>query len=190
MSETTKRVFDVRYTPSFVLDSCAGKKGKRSARPELFGIRNYKVTTKEGETILGTYLVFGGVPPKSVHEKLTEAGLKPRRRPAESESKGKTYVVGDRDNDCWTIYYNSEPSLTADQIDIVTKLLTYFSRIPATGKSGLLSTWEQVAKEYGSKENWLEVITVAKEEKPKATPAVAAGADDAPDAELLDSLFE
>jgi hypothetical protein len=190
MSEETKRVFDVRYTPQFVEDSCAGKKGKRSARPKLFGINNYKVTTKENETILGTYLVFGGVPPKAMHEGLVKAGFLVRRRPAESESKGKTFVVGERDNDCWTIYYNTEPTLDEDQIKVIGKLFTYFSKIRDTGKSGLLSTWEQVEEQYGSKDAWLGVITVAKEDKKATVPAVPASVEDGPDASLLDALFD
>ena len=191
----TKRVFDTRYTPDYVQQAIAGKKGKRAARPFLFDLRTFKITTKEGETILNSYLLFGGVPPKAIHEKLIDTGFMVRRRPAESNSKdGKTYVVGDRDNDCWTVYYNTESTITEPQTKVIGSLLTYFGQVPTTGKSGLLSSWEQVDSEYG-KEEWLQICTVSDEKKeekkeevkPEATPATTL--EDTVDEETLSTLF-
>jgi hypothetical protein len=190
MSETVKRVFDTRYTPDFVQQAIAGKKGKRAARPFLFDLRTFKITTKEGDTILNSYLLFGGVPPKAIHEKLIDTGFKVRRRPAESNGKnGKTYVVGDYDNDCWTVYYNTESTITEPQAKVIGSLLAYFGQVPSTGKSGLLSSWDQVDTEYGKSE-WLDIITVAEEKeepKVKATPATAV--EETVDEETLSTLF-
>jgi hypothetical protein len=191
MSELVKRTFDTRYTPEYVQQAIAGKKGKRAARPFLFDLRTFKITTKEGETILNSYLLFGGVPPKAIHDKLIETGFKVRRRPAESNGKdGKTYVVGDRDNDCWTVYYNTESTITEPQVKVIVSLLTYFGQVPTTGKSGLLSSWDQVDSEYG-KEEWLQVCTVSDEKKEETKPEVTAATavEDTVDEETLDTLF-
>lgn len=192
MSETAKRVFDVRYTPDYVQSAIAGKKGKRAARPILFDVRNFKLTTKEDETILNTYLLFGGIPPKAIHDKLIDVGFKVRRRPAESNGKdGKVYVVGERDNDCWTIYYNTESTLSEEQIKTIGQLFFYFANVPTTGKSGLLSSWDQVDEEYG-KEEWLALITVDDKSSTSTTKAKVSPAttiEETVDDAVLTELF-
>jgi hypothetical protein len=190
MSET-KRVFDTLYTPDYVQQAIAGKKGKRAARPFLFDLRTFKITTKEGETILNSYLLFGGVPPKAIHDKLIEFGFKVRRRPAESTSKkdGTVYTVGDRDSDCWTIYYNTESTITPDQTKVIANLITYFANVPVTGRSGLLASWEQVDDEYG-KEDWLQICTVSDEKEEVKTESVSPSlAPETIDEATLDELF-
>jgi hypothetical protein len=162
---TKKTDYDVRYIPQFVQSTMAGKnaKTKRAERPLLFDIRTYKLRVKsddgDGKTVLSSYVLIGGVPPKKIHDKMTEVGFKVRRRPSSWKSKdGDVVKVEGRDNECWTVYYNTEETFTAAQLEVLLALLKYVSKVTTTGVSGWLTTWEDVEDEYG--DAWLKTIVV------------------------------
>lgn len=177
-----KATYDVRYTPDAVLDALAGKKGKRSARPILFDVRQFKLNVKDDNgkfaARLMTYLIFGGVPPKAIHKALSEAGFKVRRRPDSWHNKktGEDVPVKGRDNECYTVYYlDSGTAFGEDQRDVIGRCFMYISQaVSKRDHSGLMTTWDQVEQQYAGEDEWLTICTVARENaepKKKATPA-------------------
>ena len=71
---TQTRTFDVNYVNDFVQRQIAGAKGKKgNGRPFIFDVRNFKLDTRDEGTIIQTYLLFGGVPPKAL--RISSSGL-------------------------------------------------------------------------------------------------------------------
>lgn len=191
-TRTANRDYDVRYVPDFVLKQISGAKGDKGGRPELFSLRTYKVRTKDGETVIGSYLVFGGVPPQKLHEKLEGLGFKLRRRPASwTDKQNVVHEVGDNDRDCYAVYYNTEKAVTPEQAEYIGGLLAKTTNFVAEkGQTFLLPTWDAVDADWGNRDNWLQICTVAEEEN---SPTSGGNGDDedAPGVDLtaLDDMF-
>lgn len=184
MAEQKSNGFDVRYTPDAVQDQIAGKKGKRAARPFLFDVRIFKLNTKDDngnfKARLMTYLLFGGVVPKAIHKALTTADFKVRRRPASWHNKktSEDVFVKDRDNECYTVYYlDSDTELGKDQIEVIGRCMAYVNTAVTTkDHSGLMTTWDQVNKQYPDDE-WLKICTVTEKSEQKTQAASATVGD-------------
>ena len=183
--------FDVKYVSDFAQRSIAGAKGpKGNGRPFIFDVRNFKIDTRNDGTIIQTYLLFGGVPPKALHEKLEAAGFKVRRRSASYYSKKnkKTYTVDGSPYELYAIYYNTEPSPTEEQAKLIANLqYKTLNAVRDKGVSFLLPSWEAVDHNWGDRKDWLEVCTVEPEEQSPATNA-SSGAIDLNDVDL-DDMF-
>lgn len=185
---TTKRSYDVRYTPDHVQRQIAGAKGTKGGRPFIFDVRFFKVQTKEGETVVGTYLLFGGVPTPNLHEQLVEAGFKVRRRARTWEDKKNnvTVDIADRENECYAVYYNSEPTLSDEQIKVIAGIMKKgISTLPDRKTTFLLPTWEAVDKVWDSKDDWLALCAVSNDDDSD----VIAVADDTIDLDDITDLF-
>jgi hypothetical protein len=176
-----KRTFDVRYVPDYVQRQIAGAKGqKKSGRPFIFDVRNFKVDTQSDGTVIGTYLLFGGVPPKGLHEKLEAAGFKVRRRQASYTDKdGNVHTVDGNERECYAVYYNTENTPTKAQAQLIGNLLLKTLNLVADkGKSFLLPTWEAIDKSWEDRENWLAICTVEPEEESPAAGTTSTDEDD------------
>jgi len=157
MSQTTEKKFtyDVKYVPEYQQKAIAGAnfKTKKAGRPSLFEIRVYKINTKDSGVVIGTYLLFGGVPKPNLHNALEKVGFKVRRRPASWRGKdGKEVLVSERDAECWAVYYNTETSVTQDQATLISNLLLATGKVVDSGKTFLLPSWEHIEKAWDGKE--------------------------------------
>jgi hypothetical protein len=168
----TKREYTVRYVPEPVKRSIAGAKGPKSyPRPFLFDVQTYMINTQDDGTKVNTYLLFGGVPSENLHNNLTEAGFKVRRRARSWTNKDKKVVnIADRDNECYAVYYTLEP-VTEEQATIIAKLFLATGNVAASGKSFLAPNWKEVEEKWGSKEDWLTVCSVEPKDEETAAPA-------------------
>lgn len=172
--------YDVVFTPDAIQNAIAGQKGKKKARPILFDTRFFKVNMKDESgnyaSRLMVYLLFGGVPPKNIHEALTENGFKVRRRPAAWKKKdGEVVEVKGNNYECYVVYY-LDGELGADQIEVIGRCMSYFNTvIEKKNHSGLLTSWEQIDQQYSDEEDeWLKICTVTENGKAtKATPTSA-----------------
>lgn len=186
---TTPREYKVRYIPEHTLRAVGGAKGAKSyVRPFLFDVRTYMIETQSDGTKVNTYLLFGGVPSRKLHEKLDEVGFKVRRRARTWKNKdGAVTDIADQDNQCFAVYYTLEP-VTKEQAAVIAKLFMASQGVKDTGKSFLRADWASVEKAWGDKEDWLSICAV-NEDSSKPAPTVAddddeeetinlAGADD------------
>jgi len=165
MSDTTQtRNFDVRYVPDFVQRQISGGKGTKNGRPFIFDTRFFKVNTKDGDVIVGTYLLFGGVPSPNLHQQLIDAGFKVRRRARTWEDKKNNKIVdiAERENECYAVYYNTEPNLSDSQIKVIAGIMKKgISTLPDRKQTFLLPTWAAVDKVWGDKDKWLDICSVS-----------------------------
>ena len=186
----TKRTYDVRYTPDHVQRQIAGAKGTRGGRPFIFDTRFYKVRTKEGKTVVGTYLLFGGVPTPNLHQQLIDVGFKVRRRARTWEDKKNnvTVDIADRDNECYAVYYNTEPTITDPQIKVIAGILKKgIATLPDREQTFLLPTWAAVDKVWDDAANWLAICAVTNDDDDDDDqPAVV---DDTIDLDDVKDLF-
>jgi hypothetical protein len=180
MSETkTTSAWDVRYVPDYVQKTISGGKGGKNGRPFLLDVRTFKINTKESGTKIGTYLLFGGVPPKELHEKLESVGFKIRRRPRwyVNRKTEKTVFITDDDKECYAVYYSTSDSPTDEQASLIAALLCKALNVTkASGKTFLLPTWEAVGTSYGSKDTWVSICSVKPEEGKEASAPEEDGA--------------
>ena len=173
---TQKRGFDVTYVNDFVQRQIAGAKGpKGNGRPFIFDVRNFKLDTQNDGTIIQTYLLFGGVPPKALHEKLEAVGFKVRRRPASWTGKDdKVHPVNGSPYELYAVYYNTEQAPTKEQATLIASLLfKTLNAVKDKGVSFLLPNWDAVDKNWDTRQDWLDICTVEPEEAQSPTAATA-----------------
>jgi hypothetical protein len=185
---TQQRTFDVNYCNDFVQRQIAGAKGtKGNGRPFIFDVRNFKLDTRSDGTIIQTYLLFGGVPPKALHEKLEAAGFKVRRRPASWTGKDdKVHPVDGSKYELYAVYYNTEPAPTQEQAKLIASLMyKTLNAVKDKGVSFLLPSWDAVDNNWGDRKDWLNICTVEPEEE---QPAAATSTIDMNDVDL-DDMF-
>jgi hypothetical protein len=180
------------YIPDYQQRAISGAKPgqKFGGRPFIMDVRHFPVSTKTG-VVIGTYVLFGGVPPKTLHEKLTTAGFKVRRRPAWYVSKKdqKTYKVDGNDRECYAIYYNEHETPTEEQAKLLAGL-TYktLNAVAKQGQTFLLPTWDAVDRNWGDRNEWLQICTVDPEEDSPVTNADEDG-DDFIDLDSIDDMI-
>ena len=182
---TTKRSYPVRYTPDHVQRQIAGAKGTKGGRPFIFDVRFFMITTKEG-----TYLLFGGVPTPNLHDQLVDAGFKVRRRARTWEDKKNnvTVDIADRENECYAVYYNTEPTLSDAQIKVIAGIMKKgISTLPDRKQTFLLSNWDAIEKGWGATEKWLDICAVTNDDEDD--PQTAAVVDDTIDLDEIKDLF-
>ena len=187
---TTKRSYPVRYTPDHVQRQIAGAKGTKGGRPFIFDVRFFMITTKEGEVVVGTYLLFGGVPTPNLHDQLVDAGFKVRRRARTWEDKKNnvTVDIADRENECYAVYYNTEPTLSDAQIKVIAGIMKKgISTLPDRKQTFLLSNWDAIEKGWGATEKWLDICAVTNDDEDD--PQTAAVVDDTIDLDEIKDLF-
>jgi len=167
MSEKkTARKYSVRYVNEWVQKAIAGAKyAGQFARPFILDIRYFMIDTKEDGTVINSYVLFGGVPTKKVHDKLESLGFAARRRPAEWTDKNKNvHTVDGNDNECYAVYYYLDVP-TQEQLDFLASLtIKGLSFCKEKGKSFLLTSFEQIDANWGERDEWLSVFTVVDED--------------------------
>ena len=182
------------YVPDFAQRAIAGVKPgqKFGGRPFIMDVRHFPVSTKSDGVVIGTYILFGGVPPKALHEKLAKAGFKVRRRPAWYVNKkdNKTYKVDGNDRECYAIYYNEHPTPTEEQAKLIAGL-TYktLNAVAQKGQTFLLPTWAAIDQNWGDREEWLQICTVDPEENSPVTKAADEDEDDFLDLDAIDDMI-
>ena len=198
MAKTTKTDYDVRYVPEFTQRAIAGAKGKGShPRPFLFDVRSFKLTVPgdnpgETGTKVHTYLLFGGVPTKKLHNALEDAGFTVRRRAKYWDDKkgNRTYIV-DKDNECYAVYYTFSP-IGKDQAALIAKLFLATAKVADSGKTFLCPNWNTVHATWGDKDEWLDICSVDPDATKKASasaPAPAPEDEDVIDIDDIDALI-
>jgi hypothetical protein len=186
---TATRTYDVTYTPDYVQRQIAGAKGTKGGRPFIFDVRFFKVRTKTGDTVVGTYLLFGGVPTPNLHDQLIEAGFKVRRRARTWEDKKNnvTVDIADRENECYAVYYNTEPTISDVQIKVIAGIMKKgISTLPERKQTFLLPSWAAVEKGWGATEKWLDICAVSNDDDDDQTATVV---DDTIDLDEIKDLF-
>jgi hypothetical protein len=192
---TAKPAFDSksafsRYVPNYVQDVCAGAnpKLKKAGRPFTFDVRVFRVNTKDSGPILSTYLMFGGVPTPKLHELLETEGFKVRRRPRTWTGKdGKVVDIAERDNECYSVYYNTNQTITEGQMSLIAKIFGSLNKSLTTGKAPLLASWEAIEESWGDKDKWLSICAVDSSTK-KATVAEPDEEDGLDTSSILDDV--
>jgi len=187
----TKREYDVTYVPDMIQKAIAGAKGPKAyPRPFMFDVRTFKINTQNDGVKVNTYLLFGGVPSRKLHEKLDEVGFKVRRRARSWVNKDKdTIDIADQDRECYAVYYTLE-ALTDEQIALIARLFKGTTQVASSGKTFLAPNWASVEKLWGNKEDWLTICAVEPEDSTKPAPTPEAE-DDSIDltADDLDDLI-
>lgn len=151
---TTKRTYQVRYTPDWVLNAFRGRK------PRLLAVETFFIETDD-KTVARSFVCLGGVPSPKLHQRMVDAGFKLRRANLEYTSRkngNRTYRLTDSDNGCWSVYYNDSDNLTEDQIKVIAGLHTLVKKGTEKGKTFLCPTWKAVAKAWGSEEEWTKLV--------------------------------
>jgi hypothetical protein len=153
--------YDTNYVPDFVQRSIAGAKGKGShPRPFMFSVKSFKIHTKSEGVKVNTYLLFGGVPSKKLHEKLDSVGFKVRRRSRTwTNAKKETVDIVTQDRECYAVYYTLD-ALTDEQVQLIGRLFKATAQVVETGKTFLAPNWATVEKMWGNKDEWLAVCAV------------------------------
>jgi hypothetical protein len=166
MAEKKNRKYTVRYVNEWVQKAIAGAKfAGQNPRPFILDTRYFMIETKSDGTIINTYVLFGGVPTKKVHDKLTALGFAARRRPAEwTDKKKNVHPVSGNDNECYAVYYYLDVP-TEEQLDFLSSLtLKGLTFAKEKGKSFLLTTFDQIDNNWGDRDEWLNVFTVTDED--------------------------
>lgn len=158
-----QKQYFTNFIPDFDQQAIAGAnfKTKKAGRPFIFDARTFITRTKNDGIVLMHYLLFGGVPSPKLHAKLEEVGFKVRRRPRTWKAKdGKVVDIATRDNNCYVVYYNTQPNVWPEQVEVMGKIYAALNAVCA-GKGNFLSTtWEGVEERWGSKEDWLSICAV------------------------------
>ena len=169
------------FVPEFVQKVCAGAnfKTKKAGRPFTMNIQVFRINTKEDGPVLQTYLMFGGVPSRKLHNLLEENGFKVRRRPRTWTAKDGTVVdIADQDRECYAVYYNTQPNISVDQMNVLNKIMASLNKSTEPGgQLPLLASWQRVEEVWGNREDWLDVCAVDTSAA-KAAPAAIAEPDD------------
>ena len=114
--------FNTRYVPTAIEDIISGKnpkRGKLYRRPFFMDVRTFYITTKDGTRVCPTYLLFGGIPQKKVHDALRKNGFVCRKvNETYKNKKGGTMSVFDNDRSCWSVYYSENKEAAAVQIAV------------------------------------------------------------------------
>lgn len=178
---TQKRSYPAIYVPEYTQKAIAGAnfKTKKAGRPFIFDVRTFLTNTKDDGTVLMTYLLFGGVPSRKLHDLLEANNFKVRRRPRTWNSKdGKVVDIATRDNECYSVYYSTQPNISEDQLKVIAKLFRALNKMTEGSPSFLATSWDRIEELWGNREDWLSICAVDNSSSASAPPAAAPEEED------------